>query len=387
MQTRRRTISILLVLFILAGSAAAMAAFIIPSAQDLLAQAIERAHTVTDGHAIAEFEIDTPQQSGSGTMEVWGRLDAGPNGEPAFRVEVLEASEAEMVGITAVSDGVTFWLYNPAENKVLTGTVDELKARAAERAGDFEGGHDFQRDFENEMNDEMPEMPQTPEEAVAKLLEYFTANRETTVDVGGNRAYVVRLVPIPEQMPDEVRAAGGYLNVWIRAEDSALLGAEYVQGVPGYAKAVATTLEINQGVDDALFTFEIPAGAEVVNVADLEMPAFDETAAPDFEPLAATNLPAGAEAGETAVVRGAVVQRYTLADGDFFIAQGPARAAANLFGGDAGEPVTVRGVEGSLFSEEDGRRILLTWTEGEITYWIGGSLTAEQALAAAESLQ
>lgn len=386
MQNRRRTISILLALLILAGSAVAMAAFMIPSAEDLLVQAIETGRGVTDGHAVAEFELDTPQQSGTGTMEVWGKMDVGPNGEPAFRIEVLEASEAEMVGITAVSDGTQFWLYNPSENKVMTGTFAELKARMEERAGAFEGEHDFEGEFDESDVDK----PETPEEAVAKLLEYFNANREATVDVGESRAYVVRLVPIPEQMPDEVRAAGGFLNVWIRGADSALLGVEYAEGVPGYAKAVATTLEINQGVDDSLFTFEIPAGADVVNVADLEMPEHDgdaNAAAPEFEPLTATDLPQGAVAANTAVVRGAVVQRYDLPEGDMFVAQGPARAAGSLFDGEDGEAVTVRGVEGTLFTEADGSRLLLTWTEGEITFWIGGSLTIEQALAAAESLQ
>jgi hypothetical protein len=42
-------------------------------------------------------------------------LNVGPNGEPAFRLTVLSASEPRLAGLTAVSDGVQFWLYNAAE--------------------------------------------------------------------------------------------------------------------------------------------------------------------------------------------------------------------------------------------------------------------------------
>ena len=47
----------------------------------------------------------------------------------------------------------------------------------------------------------------------------------------------------------------------------------------------------------------------------------------------------------------------------------------------------MRGVDGLLFNDEDGGRTLLTWTEGDMTFWIGGDLTGDEALAIAESLQ
>ena len=54
--------------------------------------------------------------------------------------------------------------------------------------------------------------------------------------------------------------------------------------------------------------------------------------------------------------------------------------------------VTIHGVEGTgieatLFTNDDGSRSLLAWQEGKLSFLVGGDLTAEQALAIAESLQ
>jgi hypothetical protein len=56
-------------------------------------------------------------------------------------------------------------------------------------------------------------------------------------------------------------------------------------------------------------------------------------------------------------------------------------------GASAPEDVTVRGVEGTLFTNSEATRTLLAWSEGDIFLLIGGDLSPEQALAIAESLQ
>lgn len=115
MNSRKRLLSILLALVVLAGTAVAIGAFVIPSAQDLLVQSLETSQTLTDGHAIVEVSVDVPDNAMSGTVEAWGRLDVGFNGEPAFRVEVLTADEANLIGTIAVSDGTQFWVWNPTK--------------------------------------------------------------------------------------------------------------------------------------------------------------------------------------------------------------------------------------------------------------------------------
>ena len=166
MQTRKRFLSILLALVVLAGTAVAIGAFVIPSAEDLLVQSLETSQTITDGHAIVEVALDMPEESMSGTVEAWGRLDAGPNGEPAFRIEVLTADDAELIGTIAVSDGTQFWLWNPSENVVLTGQFEDLYARIAEEMA----GQEFDHNFEPQGDFDEAEIPETPEKPVAKLL-------------------------------------------------------------------------------------------------------------------------------------------------------------------------------------------------------------------------
>lgn len=387
MNSRKRLLSILLALVVLAGTAVAIGAFVIPTAQDLLVQSLQTSQTITDGHAIVEVSLDVPERAMSGTVEAWGHLDAGPNGEPAFRVEVLTADEADLIGTIAVSDGTQFWVWNPAENVVLTGQFEELYARLAEEMA----GQDFDHNGEPEGDLDETDMPETPEEAVAKLLEYFTAERAGSDVIGDTAVNTIRLIPIPEQMPEEVRAAGGLLNVWLRDGDSAPVGIEYTGSALGSGVARATFLEINQGVADAVFTFTIPEGATVINAADLEFPdkeALEEAAAiePDFDLLSPTSLPAEATLRETTNVGGAIVERYGLPDGrSFTIAQG--RTDVNLAPAEGGESITVRGVAGMVYTDEEDGRTLLNWSDGDIQYWIGGDLTSEEALAIAESLQ
>lgn len=385
---RNRKILILLAVLLILASTAVVAIAMQPSARDLLVEAAELTETITDGHAVAAFEFDAQGEQGSGTVEVWGKLGMGPNGEPAFRAEVLQASLGEFVGMTAVTDGYTFWLYHPQQNKVLTGTSDELALLLA----DYMEGKEFDAP-DHGMNEE--DIPQTTAEAVDKLLTYFTAERQGYVNLTDTRAIALRLIPIPDQMPAEVNAAGGYVNIWLRPDDRAPLGAELAESSAGYGKVTATTLEINQGVDDTLFTFAIPEGAEVIQVADLELPEkepvslAEAAAAADMVLLAPAVLPDNATLVDTAVVRGVVVQQYSLPAGaSFTIAQG--KATDSFTPADtAGTAVTVRGSEGTLYtpSAADTARTLLTWTKSDIQFWIGGDLTVDEALSIAESLQ
>jgi outer membrane lipoprotein-sorting protein len=378
MRNRKLTLSLLFVLLL--SSLALVAYAMQPSPTELLTQAIETTKAVTDGHAIVEFNVTTPQMSASGAMEIWGKLDVGPNGEPAFRAEVLASDSPEMVGATAVSDGAQFWLWQPAQNKVLTGTADELAAFLAEQMAEQSFDHNFERDY----SDKTAEMPATPEEAVTKLLEYFTAERNGSAAIAGVNATGLRLIPIPEQMPEEIRAAGGYLQLYLRPDDSAPLSLAYVGGAMGSGTITATLLELNQGIDNGRFTFTIPDGAEVIRLADLQP---EQLTAEQADALAftATDLPADARFLGATEVRGAIVQSYARSDGGFSVAQGPATAVPAR---DANaEPITVRGVAGTLYQNEDGSQSLLTWSEGDTTFWIGGSLTPAEALAIAESLK
>jgi hypothetical protein len=51
------------------------------------------------------------------------------------------------------------------------------------------------------------------------------------------------------------------------------------------------------------------------------------------------------------------------------------------------QAVEVRGVIGSLYVSEEYDKVLLSWTESDLSFFVAGNLTAEQALEIAESLK
>jgi hypothetical protein len=198
-------------------------------------------------------------------------------------------------------------------------------------------------------------------------------------------------VPISEKMPDELRVAGGFLNLWLRASDQLPLAVEFAESALGYAKFEATLAEINIGLDTAMFTFTIPEGTEIIEAAE-RLAEMDKSEQPleavTFEVLEAGELPEAAVAAERQQIGSAVVQRYDLPDGlSFVVAQGPAMPLDPPAEATSSETVTVRGVEGTLFTNDEGNRSLLVWREGELFYLVGGDLGPDQVTAIAESLQ
>jgi outer membrane lipoprotein-sorting protein len=347
-----------------------------PSAKDILTQTLETSKTIEDAHAILNISVDSPEEKASATVEVWGRHEE--EGPGAFRLEVIETDKEEAVGGIIVSDGETVWAYSPAKGKVFTGTAEEAKAAMEEK-----------QPLGEEFDKEEFEHPENAEEAVEKLLEYFEAQRTGTETIADANAYQLELKPIPEQMPAEYTAVGGLLNLWIDQSRSVPLAVAYTGGSMGEIRITALELEINQGVDEALFSFEIPDGVEVVGFADMkpESLSLDEAAASaEFEFLTPDTVPDGATLIEVFDVKGMIVQQYTLPEGgSFTVAQGQTDEAKKPSTEE--QAVEVRGVAGSLFVSEENDKVLLSWTEGEVSFYVAGNLTAEQALEIAESLK
>lgn len=358
--------------------AALVSAFVImqPSAKDILTQTLEMSKTIDDGHAIININVDSPEEKFSATVEVWGRHDE--DGPGAFRLEVLETDKEEAFGAVIVSDGETVWAYSPSKNKVFTGTADEARAAMEEK-----------EPIHQKFDREEFEHPENAEEAVDKLLEYFNVKKTGTETIADSNAYQIELKPIPDQMPAEYAAAGGLLNLWIDQSRSVPLALSYTGGIMGEVSITALELEINQGLDDSLFSFEIPEGAEVVGFADMkpESITLDEAVASvDFEVLTPDITPEGATLVDVLNVKGMIVQQYTLPEGgSFTIAQGQMDEVKKPSTEE--QAIDVRGVEGSLFSSEDGSKVALSWSEGEISFYIAGNITVEQALEIAESLK
>ena len=391
MKNQLRTVVIVLTVMLLLATAGLVAATVIPSAEDLLTSSAETFETVISGYAEVNVRAELPERNIDGSFEVWGKLNAGPNGEPAVRLVVLTADESEHVGVTLISDGSQFWLYNPNLNTVVVGQGQELAPLLAEELAEYETQYGDLWDHGGEFVPDSATHPQTPAETVAELLQFFTAERNGSGLVGQYDADIVRLVPIAEQMPEEIRLAGGFVNIWLRNDDQLPLAAEYAEGSLGSVKMDTVEIQINQDIADGTFTFDIPEDATVVDAADLMAqmePLSQPVDAAEAGALIPSEVPTGAEATGSEQIAGAIVQRFTLPDGkSFFIAQGPDVPQDVPAEATSTETVMVRGFEGTLYVNDGATRSLLIWQEEGVFFLIGGDLNPEQALAIAESLQ
>ena len=377
MNTKRKTWLVVGLVILLSALVSAFVAAQ-PSAKDILVKTIESSKTIENGHAVVNVSVDSPEEKTSATVEVWGvHAEDGPG---AFRFEVLETDKEDAVGAVIVSDGETVWAYSPAKNTVFTGTPEEAKAAMEEKQP---------MDMGDKFDMETVDHPETAEEAVEKLFEYFEVTRTGTETVASENAYQLELKPIPEQMPAEYTAVGGLVNLWVDQSRSLPVAVAYTGGSIGEINITALELEINQGVDAALFTFEIPEGAEIVGFADMkpESLTLDEAiASVDFAFLSPETIPVGATLIDVLNLKGMIVQQYTLPeDGSFSVAQGQVEETRQPSNEE--QAVEVRGVAGSLFASEDGSKVALSWTEGDLTFYIAGNITTEQALEIAESLK
>lgn len=379
-------------------SAALISGFVLtqPTAETILVQMLENDQMVTDGHAVVKFDVNSIEKDTSGTLEIWAVPGEKGNTEKnhgAFRVEVLEATDEKAQGAVIVSDGTTLWAYSPSENKVFVGTPEE--ARAMMESGDFMPG-DFGQFLDNK--DGMPEgsdfeHPENAQEAIEKLQEYVNINKSGTETVAGENAYILKLDPIVEQMPSQYAAVGGTINLWVGKDNHLPLAASYTGGLIGEANFSVLSFEINAGVDESLFTFEVPADAEEISFADIKPESLTLNAAGEvasFDLLTLAETPAGATLVDVLEKQGAIVQLYTLPESGYFaIAQGKSGDFLDQDGvpGVEGQSVELRNTTGLLFESEAGDKVMLTWTEGDLFFSIAGDLTSEQALNIAEALQ
>jgi hypothetical protein len=397
---RKRNLWIFISIVIFA--AALVSGFILmqPSAADILVQTLETAKTITDGHAVVAIDLDMAEKDSNGMIEIWAvrgeKSDDGDHHFGAFRIEVLETSHENAQGAVIVSDGETLWAYSPVENKVFVGTPEDAQAMMADNDfmdGEFGDFHEGDHLDGWEHKDSEHAHPESTEEAVAKLLEYFNVSKNGSQVLAGETANQLKMMPIPDQMPEEYIAIGGYLDLWIGQESSLPLSIAYTGGTMGELQATVLEFEVNTGLDESLFTFEIPAGAEVVTLEDLEPQSLtlDEAGATtEFDFQTPTETPDGATLVDIQEVSGAIVQRYTLPEGgSFTVAQSLVNENSDQLGSRSaeGQPIEVRGTNGTIRISEDGSQVLLTWIEGDLIYLVAGDLTAENAMLVAESLQ
>jgi outer membrane lipoprotein-sorting protein len=345
-----------------------------PTAEEIVAKMQEVEASTEDAHAVVEFSLQAEGMgTGMGTdmnvvVELW---EQRPN---RFRAEVLEASEAELAGVVSVSDGEQAWLYQPAENTVLTGALSELQS------------------------EEVPVNPQQAiqfmEEGIQWAMDNFDVKSLGEEDLNGIATYKLEFTPKEDGDYPMPIPLDGKVTLWVEQERWIALQAHLDGGSFGEGWIRVRSFEFNTGLDDALFQFEIPEGAEVINAEDMNpVPlTLDEAEAQaSFDLLVPAYEPGGVMLIEVFRMSEAFILRYDHSTTSFTIVQGDLphmEGSLPQEGAHSGEAtqVTVRGQQATL-STDDTDNSFLTWTEDGVNITIAGHISANEILKVAESLE
>jgi outer membrane lipoprotein-sorting protein len=381
-----RTLRLMLLMILASLALAACAQGEQITAEKIIEGMKQTRETTRDAHAVAQIATTGGEQAGNFVLEVWTRktdkTDAAGNPIAQLRAKVLEASKDEVVGSEFVNDGETIWLYNPTENKVITGKLDDLKR------GDV-GTQD--------PTAQMMRM----QEQLQQLLDGSDVEIVSENEVvAGREAWQVKLTPKAET--SEQLQLGSVVNttLWIGKDRYIPLRASVDAGDLGKLDATVREIQLDEGVDAALFTFTPPEGAEVVDAAELAKQARPQTtsledarANASFPVLAPSPLPQGVVLDEVQVLSmggETVLQNYS-GSVSFSLVQSASDNGMDdrmaPFGART-QSVTVRGETGTLITGTGNEQgTLLRWQENGVTIIVAGTLNAEQAQAIAASLK
>lgn len=352
----------------------------LPTAEEIV-ERMEAARAATnDAHAVVAVDFTSPEQSGRIVVEGWTQKtdQTGPNGEPIsrMRAEVREASQQELVGTIAVSDGETFWLYNPAENKVVTGAASEMKdATAGTPAGAATALTDI----------------------VGEGLDALELEVVGTEQVAGKNTWKVNFTPKAEtsaQLQLDGIVEG---TMWVDEELALPLKLTMDASDLGSGNVEVSKLETNTGLSADLFTFTPPAGAEVVQAKDL-IAANQPTAATIDEARAAVSfsmrepgyLPAGMALVEVRMVgANTVILNYGGESGSISVVQSSEEVGRDREppAGSQVQDVQVGGAPATLITGGEGQGSLLRWEQDGIRYVVAGTLSGDEAIKVAEGLR
>lgn len=357
------------------------------TAQNIVTKMRESQANTNDVHAVVEMSFSSREESGSVKAEMWmrktGQKDAQGNDIQAMRMKVLEASEPKMVGAEMVTNGDAMWAYDPDSNTAYVGTKADMENRPESNGGQMG----------------QAEMLLQLQEQIQQGLDAVNIEILGQEQIAGANAYKLKIAPKPEtqqQLPIDLLVD---ITLWVN--DSYWMPVKLSVDAKdmGKLEITATTLDVNKGVDAAMFEAQPPAGATIVQIADVmkEMDQSESSAVTLDEAKAQAGFPvlgatetAGAALVDVQLMNIAnnatVVQTFSGPDIEWSLVQtkGEDRDAAAM---GRGTSVKVRGVDGTLIEGRGNVGTLLTWKENGISYVIAGNVTAEQATAIANGLK
>ncbi|MFC2030427.1 outer membrane lipoprotein-sorting protein, partial [Chloroflexota bacterium] len=309
-------------------------------------------------HAVVSVSVNAQGIEMSVSAEVWEKSPS------MVRAQVLEASEAKLVGSTMVTDGEQTWVYDPAMNRVMVGPAGDVETPLPQ------------------------EMLSSLQETIQKILDDSDVTLEGQASVAGREAYKLTLVP-REDADSDIFPGDGTSTIWVDKEKWIVLKAEYAAGSFGQGQMEVQSFELNPGIADELFQFDLPEGVEVVEFESQEIePLSLDTASeqagftvlvPDYVPET-TTLVEVFKAGDS------VVLRYDHSpDVSFTVVQGPELKGPPPLG--SSQDLTVRGHSATAVTDESGGNTFLYWNEDGVTITVAGHISFDEALRVAESLQ
>jgi outer membrane lipoprotein-sorting protein len=327
-----------------------------PTAEEIVAKLKEVEASTEDAHAILEISLQGEGMDEELVVEVWEKKPS------KFRAEVLEASDPEFMGAISVTDGQQVWMYQPSTNEVV---VDEVG----------------------------PDEPSSPrdviqfmDEAIQRVLDTSEVKLAGEEEVTGVATYKLELTP--KEDDETILPAGSKATLWVEQERWIVLQAHFIGGMAGEGWMRVRSFELNTGLADDLFLFEIPEGAKVTKAEDKQPKhlTLDEARTQaDFTLLVPTYVPEDATLIDVLTVDGAFILHYDHSMTSFSVIQGPSDGVREAPPGQETE-VTVRGQTANLITDGLGNNFL-TWVEDGVTITIAGRIDQDEILKVAESLQ
>jgi outer membrane lipoprotein-sorting protein len=328
-----------------------------PTAEEIVAKMKEVEASTEDAHAVLVIDIQGQGVDQNLAVEVWEKKP------DKFRAEVLESNDPDYAGAVTVVDGQQVWMYQPSQNEVVVGEVGSDEPSSPR------------------------EMIREVDKVIQRALDTSEVNLVGEEDVAGRKTYKLELTPTENE--DAFLPAGSTATLWVDQEDWFVLQAELSGDLLGNGLMSVQSFELNTGLEDSLFQFDIPEGAKVTDMEDKRPTpiTLDEARARAGFPLLLPGyLPEGVTLIDVLAMGEAIILRYDHSPISFTIIQGSGDDTMPLPVGSQQSEVTVRGQTATLFSDGASSN-LLTWTENGVVITIAGHISQDEILKVAESLQ
>jgi outer membrane lipoprotein-sorting protein len=328
-----------------------------PTAEEIVVKLKEVEAKTEDAHAVLVIDVEGQGADENLTVEVWEKKP------DKFRAEVLNSDNPEHAGAVTVADGQQVWVYQPSKNEVVVG----------------------------EVGSEEPSSPRDMIREVDKVIQRALDTSDVTMageeDVAGRTTYKLELTPTDDE--DALLPPGSSATLWVDKDDWFVLQAEISGDLLGRGWMSVSSFELNTGLGDDIFQFDVPEGVQVTDMEDKRPTpiTLDEARArADFPLLLPGYVPEGVTLIEVLAMGQAIILRYDHSPISFTIIQGSGDDTMPLPAGGQGSEITVRGQTATLFSDGASSN-LLTWTENGVVITIAGHISQDEILKVAESLQ